>query len=284
MGKTLAKQLIKNEHQPACVVASEKSLSQLHELQLDAHIFNLDQADQQQTFPDCSNKDIYYFAPPSTRDAQDHRIDAFLTLCQKQHPRRIVYISTSGVYGDCNGDWVNEEHATDPITPRAKRRLYAEQSLLAFCQQTPCEYMILRVGGIYGKERLPIHRLNDIKVIKENEAPFSNRIHVEDLAQVCFAAMACETPNEIINVTDGNPTTMTDYYNSIADHAGLARPESVPLAQAEEKISAAMLSFIKESRRLDTSKMRSLLKISPQLPTLEIGLKYCFQKGYDTVD
>jgi len=284
VGKTLAVTLAQQGHNPVCLVASENSLSKLLELKLDAHIFNLDHVVSQETFPNCTDRDIYYFAPPSTCDEQDHRLDTFLTLCQNQTPRRIVYISTSGVYGDCKGEWVDENQPTQPITPRAKRRLYAEQSLLAFCQTNSCDYIILRVGGIYGKERLPIHRLRDIKVINEEEAPFSNRIHVEDLARVCLAAMQSEICNEIINTADGNPTSMSDYYNKIADYAGLSRPISVPLSQAEEQLSAAMLTFIKESRRLDISKMRSMLKISPQLPTLDIGLKHCFQEGYDTVD
>lgn len=284
VGKTLAKQLIDHEQKPTCVVATEKSLAELHKLKVDSLIYNLDQSNQDQELPDCTNRDIYYFAPPSTRDDQDHRIDNFLALCRNKLPRRIVYISTSGVYGDCKGNWVDENQPTNPITPRAKRRLYAEQSLLAFCNKTECEYIILRVGGIYGKERLPIHRLKDIKVINEDEAPFSNRIHVEDLARVCLAAMHSETYNEIFNTADGNPTSMSDYYNSIADHAGLPRPASVPLSQANEQISAAMLSFVNESRRLNISKLRSILKVSPQLPTLEVGLKYCFQEGYDAVD
>lgn len=284
VGKTLAKQLMDKQLRPSCIVTSESSLVQLHKLQLEASIYNLDQANNEQSLPDCSKREVYYFAPPSTVDEQDHRIKKFLSVCKHQPPRRIVYISTSGVYGDCGGQWVNENQPTCPITPRAKRRLDAEQSLLAFCRETECEYIILRVGGIYGKERLPIHRLKDIKVINEDEAPYSNRIHVEDLARVCLAAMQTEVSNEIFNTADGNPTSMSDYYNSIADHAGLPRPTSVPLSQAKQQISAAMLSFINESRRLDISKLRSILKISPQLPTLEVGLKYCFQEGYDAVD
>jgi nucleoside-diphosphate-sugar epimerase len=253
-------------------------------MKLDATIHDLDQKNDKKSLPDCSKRDVYYFAPPSTIDEQDHRIKKFLNQCRHQAPRRIVYISTSGVYGDCKGQWVDENQPTRPITSRAKRRLDAEQSLLAFCHDTLCEYIILRVGGIYGKERLPIHRLKDIKVINEDEAPYSNRIHVEDLARVCWAAMQAEISNEIFNVADGNPTSMSDYYNSIADHAGLPRPTSVPLSQAKEQLSAAMLSFINESRRLNISKLRSTLKISPQLPTLKDGLKYCFQEGYDAVD
>lgn len=286
VGRTLAKQLHAENIKPTCIVSSEDSLAKLQQLQLEARIYNLDtgHTDQQQPLLDEINQDVYYFAPPGTADEQDHRIKHFLELCNTQPPRRIVYISTSGVYGDCGGAWVNETRPTRPITPRAKRRLNAEQQLLAYCRKSHCEYMILRVGGIYGKERLPLHRLKDIKVIDEDEAPFSNRIHVEDLARVCQAAMQSEISDEIFNAADGNPTSMSHYYNSIADHAGLDRPTSIPLAHAEEQLSAAMLSFINESRRLDISKIRKVLKISPQLPTLEVGLKYCFHEGYDAVD
>ena len=95
-------------------------------------------------------------------DHSDHRIDHFLSLCAASPPGKIVYISTSGVYGDCGGRWVDESQPLAPISDRAKRRVYAEKALTTFCQQHATDYVILRVGGIYGPERLPIHRLSDI--------------------------------------------------------------------------------------------------------------------------
>lgn len=226
----------------------------------------------------CTDRDIYYFAPPSTTDNNDHRIDNFLQHCHANVPRRIIYISTSGVYGNCNGEWVDETRPIAATTQRAKRRVYAEQSLTRFCTQNNCEYFILRVGGIYGTERLPIQRLPQLKVICPEEAPYSNRIHISDLANICHSAMKSELGNEIMNVADGHPTSMTDYFYQIADLAGLPRPECVPMSRASDELSPGMLSFINESRRLSIEKMQSLLNVQLKFPTLTLGLSDCFKE------
>lgn len=278
LGRELGKQLSARNQSPHAFVKSEQSIAKLRKLQIDATILDLDQSNFTIKKFDFTGSDIYYFVPPDRNGSYDQRIDQFLQLCINQAPRRIVYISTSGVYGDCGGDWVNEDRPTAPLTDRAKRRVYAEQALQQYCHDSDTEYMILRVGGIYGAERLPIHRLANIKVICPEEAPFSNRIHVEDLAQVCAAAMECEATNEIVNVADGHPSTMTDYYYQIADLAGHPRPTCVPMSQAENQLSPEMLSFVNESRRLSIEKMQSLLQIQLQFPTLELGLAECFKQ------
>ena len=133
--------------------------------------------------------------------------------------------------------------------------------------------MILRVPGIYAKERLPIERLKKgMPVIHEDEAGYTNRIHADDLAQACKAAMEYETSNEIINVTDGNPSTMTDYFNQVADFTGLPRPPQISLEEAEKTLSLGMLSYMKESRRIKNDKMLELLKIKLIYPDLKSGL------------
>lgn len=278
LGRELGKQLFACNQSPHAFVKSEQSITKLRRLQFDATILNLDQSDLTIKGLDFTASDIYYFVPPDSNGSTDQRIDQFLQLCINHAPRRIVYISTSGVYGNCDGDWVNEERPPAPLTTRAKRRVYAEQALQRYCHHSGAEYMILRVGGIYGAERLPIHRLANIKVICPEEAPYSNRIHVEDLARVCAAAMECDAKNEIVNVADGHPSTMTDYYYQIADLAGRPRPTCVPMSQAKNQLSPGMLSFVNESRRLSIEKMQSLLRIQLQFPTLELGLAESFKQ------
>ena len=192
--------------------------------------------------------------------------------------KKLSIISTSGVYGDCQGQIVTEDVKLSPLTSRAKRRVHAEQSLIDFCKQYDCSYVILRVGGIYGAERLPIHRLNKITVICPDEAPASNRIHVIDLARICHSAMISPVANEMINVSDGHSTSMTDYYYKIADLAGVPRPRCVPMSQANKELSPAMLSFVNESRQLSVEKMNSLLQPKLLFPNLDIGLQDCFNK------
>jgi nucleoside-diphosphate-sugar epimerase len=129
--------------------------------------------------------------------------------------------------------------------------------------------MILRVPGIYAKDRLPLSRIEKgLAVVNENEAGWTNRIHADDLAQVCKAAMECENSNQIINTTDGNPSSMTDYFNQVADFANLPRPPQVSMQEAEATLSEGMVSYLKESRRIRNDKMLEILKIKLQYPNL----------------
>ncbi|MEM7303908.1 MAG: NAD-dependent epimerase/dehydratase family protein [Pseudomonadota bacterium] len=277
VGRQLCDLLAVQNKTITCLVKTQASRDLLTQRGFTAKTFDLD---TRPTLPEdlpLAQSDLYYFIPPSNTDLIDHRIDYFLELCKTHIPRRIVYISTSGVYGDCNGEWVNEAHPASPVTERAKRRYYAELSLIQFCKEFQCQFNILRVGGIYGPERLPLERLKTVTVVCPEEAPYSNRIHAYDLASACLAAMHCDTHGEIINVADGHPTSMTDYFYQLADMAELPHPPCVPLSQAEEKLSPGMLSFINESRRLSIDKMQSVLKIALKFPTLEQGLKDCFK-------
>ena len=171
LGTYLAKQLQSLQQLPLCIVHSKQSHSTLSASGLNAHIFNLDKPGSALKF-ELSNKCIYYLAPPSNRDECDHRIDNFLALCKASPPKKIVYISTSGVYGDCAGQWVDETQPVAPISDRAKRRVYAENVLMDFCHSYPTSYVILRVGGIYGPGRLPINRLDNITVVCPEEARY----------------------------------------------------------------------------------------------------------------
>ena len=261
-----------------CVVRTQASAELLHAHALPEKCIDLDQLDDNFDWPELSHSQLYFFAPPSATDEYDHRMRTFLRLCQHHTPRRIVYISTSGVYGDCQGAWVDENMPCKPLTARAQRRYDAEQALMSFCESASCEYMILRVGGIYGPERLPLTRLQNIKVIDPAQAPYSNRIHISDLAHTCIKAMQAQCHNQVFNVADQMPTSMSDYFIKLADFAGLPAPECVPLAEAHNELSPAMLSFINESRRMRTTKMTQVLKIKLRFPDLHSGLTDCFAK------
>lgn len=220
---------------------------------------------------------LYYFAPPPGQGVTDPRIDAFLAaLSPAQFPNRLVYISTSGVYGDCGGAWVNEDHPVNPITDRAKRRLDAERHVQHWAVKTGVAVIVLRVPGIYGPGRLPIERLRQaVPVVKPDESPFSNRIHADDLASACLAAAQLGRTGSAYNVSDGNPTTMTDYFNQVADHLALPRPPNVSLAEARRIFNPAMLSFLEESKRLDNRRLLEELKVTLRYPTLADGLTAC---------
>lgn len=223
---------------------------------------------------------VFYFAPPPRAGATDPRIEALLTLLQRQPPRRIVYISTSGVYGDCGGAWITEARAPAPRTERARRRLAAESALRGWADARGVAATILRVPGIYGPGRLPVERIRRrLPVLREEESPFTNRIHAEDLARACVAAAAYGGAGAVYNASDGHPTTMTDYFFRVADLLGLPRPPVVGRAEAEQVISPAMRSFFDESRRLDNRRLREELGVALRYPDLATGLPACLDAG-----
>ena len=217
---------------------------------------------------------LYYFAPPPNSGDGDPRLAALLDrLDGCSVMERLVYISTSGVYGNCDGAWVDETRPANPQSDRALRRWSAEQSAQGWCASRGVRAVILRVPGIYGPGRLPIQRLRQgLPVVRADESPFSNRIHVDDLAAVCVAAAHQASASGVYNVSDGQPTTMTDYFCRVAAALGLPRPPEITMAEAREQLSPAMLSFLTESRRLDNRKMLRELSVELRYADLDRGL------------
>ena len=222
--------------------------------------------------------DVWYLAPPPRAGVEDSHLRHFLkALDHSGQPRRMVLISTTGVYGDCGGQWVDENRPPAPVADRARRRLDAEQQLRRWGERSGREWVILRVAGIYGPGKLPLERLREGRpMVAEQDAPWTNRIHADDLVQVCLAAMSRGRNGGIYNVTDGSPGNMADYFNRVADMAGLPRPPVIDLEAAEDSLSAGMRSYLAESRRIDNSRMLRELGVSLRYPDLDSGLRACF--------
>lgn len=198
-------------------------------------------------------------------------------LCDSGQPRRILYISTTGVYGDCGGEWVDETRPVNPGVDRAWRRWDAEQRLRRWREQTGAELVILRVAGIYGPGKLPLARLRKgLPMVAPEQAPWTNRIHVDDLVQACLLGMQRGRDGEVYNACDGSPGNMADYFNRVADLAGLPRPPVIDLADAEGSLSAGLRSYLGESRRLRNDKLLQELGLVLRYPDLEAGLPACF--------
>ena len=215
---------------------------------------------------------LHWFMPPPATGDMDTRLRRFLTAVGAA-PQRLLLISTTGVYGDCTGRWIDETEPLKPVAARAKRRADAEAAAQEWAARTGRELVILRVAGIYAAERLPLARLRRGEpVLNATEAPWTNRIHADDLAVICHRAMAVAPAGAIYNVTDGNPSSMTDYFNQVADFAQLPRPPQVSMAQADTLVSAGMLSYLQESRRIGNDKLRRELHLNLQYPTLAAGL------------
>jgi nucleoside-diphosphate-sugar epimerase len=223
---------------------------------------------------------IYYFAPPPGKGVTDTRMEAFVSILDTSRlPTRVVLISTTGVYGDCRGEWVTEDRAPNPQTDRARRRLAAETALRRWSEKSGAPIVILRVPGIYGRGYLPEERLRaGDPVLREEESPFSNRIHADDLARVCFIAGHHDRPGIIYNVSDGHPTTMTDFFYRVADLLGIPRPPAITLEQARRQLGEGMLSYLAESKRIDNRRLREELGVQLMYPDLASGLPSCFDR------
>ncbi|ADJ27282.1 SDR family oxidoreductase [Nitrosococcus watsonii] len=216
---------------------------------------------------------LFHFAPPAPSGVSDNRTSHLLKVMEKAPPQRIVYISTSGVYGDCGGAWVDESRPVHPGNNRSRRRTDAERQLMGFARRHSLPLIILRVPGIYGSGRLPLERLRQGNpVVCPEQAPWSNRIHADDLAIIAVRAGQSDTPGGIYNVSDDEPTSMTDYLYRLADAAGLPRPPCVSLAKAQRIFSPKLLEYLNESRRLNNQKMKTVLGVKLRYPTLDTGL------------
>ncbi len=219
--------------------------------------------------------DVFYFIPPSVKEDQGEFISIFLDQLKTGQIRRMVLLSTTGVYGDCAGAWIDESSPLSPSAARAGRRYKVEQLAIESSQRLSFELVILRVAGIYAKDRLPLQRLKQqLPMVNREASPWTNRIHADDLAQIALAAMQIDMDKQydIFNVCDGKPLKMADYFDQIADYAGLARPSKISFKQAEKTLSVGMLSYLRESRRIRNDKMVEQLGVTLQYPSLEEAL------------
>ncbi|WP_455209362.1 SDR family oxidoreductase [Kaarinaea lacus] len=232
--------------------------------------------DRPETLPalPCKDSVLFHFAPPPNSGQTDPRFRALLASCEKGGlPVKVILLSTTAVYGDCQGEWIDESAPVNPQTDRGKRRLDAENTLREWAGKHQISYVILRVSGIYGPGRLPVERLQQrLPILREEQAPFSNRIHQDDLALVCVAAAERAPNGAVYNVCDGHPSTMSHYFKSVATALGLPAPPEIDREQAQKELSAGMLSYLNESRRMSNNKMLQELGITLQYPDLAAGL------------
>ena len=220
---------------------------------------------------------VLYLAPPPQTGQDDPRVAAWCTFARgPRQPAGLVYVGTTGVYGDCSGALVDESTPPRPGTDRARRRLAAERALQGWSKETGVPLTILRVAGIYGPERLPLAALQAGQpVLRREEAPCSNRIHVDDLARICLAALERAPAGAIYNVSDGEESTFSDYFLAVAAAFDLTAPPQLSLAEARQQLSPALLSYLGESRRIDSRRLYRELGIKLRYPTLAAGLAAC---------
>ena len=213
---------------------------------------------------------VVYTVPPGTGEFGR---GAFLDEL-KPLPRRFVYISTTGVYGNRHGAIVTEMTRPRPDNEMSRHRAAAERLLLEWAAFEGVSLVILRVPGIYGPGRLSLDRIAEaVPVLREEDANPGNRIHVDDLVRCCIAALDEEVPAGIYNVGDGDQRSTTWFMQEIARQAGLPAPPEVTLDEAKKTFSEMRLRFLTESRRVDTTKMREVLGVTPTYADPREGIK-----------
>lgn len=218
---------------------------------------------------------VLHTAPPPTVGSTDPRTLALLEAIESGPTvlERIVYISTSGVYGDCGGALVDESRPVRAQSDRAHRRVDAESQLFAFGRRQGCRIVVLRAPGIYAPDRLPLRRLrNRTPVLRDEDDVFTNHIHADDLAAMCAAALAHPHAEGVYNACDDGALRMGEWFDLLADRAGLARPPRIARHDASTAIPAPLLSFMGESRRLLNTKIKQELGFALRYPTVYEGV------------
>ncbi|WP_407275831.1 SDR family NAD(P)-dependent oxidoreductase [Halothiobacillus sp. DCM-1] len=222
-----------------------------------------------------------YFAPPPAQGLEDSRLQRWLTEAgQGGTPRQLIYASTTAVYGDVGGAWVDEHSPAAPQHDRGRRRLDAEQRSQRFGAARGVPLAILRITGIYACDRLPLDKIRaGTAIVCPEDAPWSNRIHAEDLAEIYGRLIARAEQGApvtgVFNVSDGDPQPMSMLYLRTAAHFGLAPPPCRPLAEVLASASPMSREFLSESKRVRAQAIRQALDWQPRYPNLEAALKDC---------
>jgi nucleoside-diphosphate-sugar epimerase len=220
---------------------------------------------------------VLHLAPPPSSGDHDSRTRNLLhALARAGRVRRIVYASTSGVYGDCGGTRFDETRAPRPGTARARRRVDAEAQLRCYGSRAGVGVSLLRIPGIYASDRdggHPRERLQrGTPVLRATDDVYTNHIHADDLARACVAALHRALPQRVVHVSDDTELRMGEYFDLAAGLCGLPRPPRISRAEAATQLSAMQLSFMSESRRLDNRRLKRELKLRLRYPTVAEGL------------
>jgi nucleoside-diphosphate-sugar epimerase len=220
---------------------------------------------------------VLHLAPPPSHGEADGRTRALLrALTRGGRVRRLVYASTTGVYGDCGGARLDETRAVRPASDRARRRVDAEAQVRWFGRRTGACVTILRVPGIYaldrpgGDPRERVRRATPVLAVEDDV--HTNHIQADDLARTCVAALLRGRPQRVVHASDDTELRMGDYFDLVADLHGLPRPPRLTRAEAGRVLSPMQMSFLAESRRLDNRRLKRELRLDLRYPTVREGL------------
>ena len=273
IGIRVAKQLSLG-HRVFALTSSSHRFQELREAGATPILGNLDQPESLWRLAGLAQT-VIHLAPPQNQGNRDHRTRNLLRILAQGSSavRRLIYVSTTGVYGDHRGARVSELTPVNPQSERAQRRVDAERALRLWGPTHGIAVTILRVPGIYAANRLPLERLqSQTPALLPEEDAYSNHIHSDDLARLVCAAVYHGKPQRVINACDGNETKMGDYFDEVADAFGLARAPRMPANQLQEIVSPMLWSFMRESRRVTNTRL-SELKTPLRYPSVADFLK-----------
>ncbi len=214
---------------------------------------------------------IVHLAPPQSQGTRDQRSRNLAAILPERST--LVYISTSGVYGDCDGVQFDETRSVNPQNPRAVRRVDAEQVLRDWARRSASRLSILRVPGIYAADRLPLDRLRKgMPALTQPDDVHTNHIHADDLARIIVAALSRAQPGRIYHAVDDSEMQMGAYFDAVADAFALPRPPRLPRLELQGRVSPMLLSFMGESRRLCNRRLKEELGFRLRYPTVQAAL------------
>ncbi|MDP1979604.1 SDR family oxidoreductase [Undibacterium sp.] len=214
---------------------------------------------------------VVHLAPPPSEGKTDKRTLNLTAILPDKS--RLVYISTTGVYGDCAGASFDETRTVKPLNARAQRRVAAENCLRSWARRSHSCLSILRVPGIYAADRLPIERLQKgTPALIEADDVYTNHIHADDLAQLIKLALFRALPNRVYHAVDDSNMKMAAYFDLVADTFALPRPPRLPRADLAQQVSPVLLSFMSESRRMQNQRIK-----------LELGMRLRYASVSDGV-
>lgn len=199
---------------------------------------------------------VVHLAPPPAEGLKDTRSRHLAAILPER--ARLVYVSTTGVYGNCDGQWADETRPVNPQTARAKRRVDAEQVLRAWAQRACARLAIVRVPGIYAANRLPLARLRQgTPALAPADDVYTNHIHADDLARVIVAAIFQGLPGRVYHAVDDSQLKMAEYFDAVAAAFGLPPPPRLPRAELQQAVTPGLWSFMTESRRLSNRRLKT---------------------------
>ena len=263
--------LLRNHFRVFAVTSQPARIAQLRAAGAVPVVANLDMPQTLHRLTGLANT-IVHLAPPQSEGKLDRRTRNLTTILPRHG--KLVYVSTTGVYGDCGGAVFDETRPTAPVNARAARRVDAEQTLRRWALRAQGQVAILRVPGIYAADRLPVERLKQgTPALIDADDVYTNHIHADDLANIIKLALLRARAQRVYHTVDDSDLKMAAYFDMVADTFGLAHPPRVARAELAKQVSPMLMSFMSESRRLLNRRIKHELGVKLIYPTVSHTLQ-----------